>query len=86
RNKGDAALHELTQRFDGHDLNATGWRIDLAECRAAYEALEPDLRAALDLAATRIRAYHDPQRPADSDAVDAAGVRLGARWRAVEAA
>ncbi|MFX6949542.1 histidinol dehydrogenase, partial [Acinetobacter baumannii] len=30
RNKGDAALHELTQRFDGHDLNATGWRIDLA--------------------------------------------------------
>ncbi|MGJ3649407.1 histidinol dehydrogenase [Sphingomonas sp. GlSt437] len=86
RNKGDAALHELTQRFDGHDLNATGWRIDLAECRAAYEALEPDLRAALDLAATRIRAYHDQQRPADSDAVDAAGVRLGARWRAVEAA
>ncbi|PNA18119.1 histidinol dehydrogenase, partial [Pseudomonas sp. MPR-R1B] len=68
RSEGDAALHELTQRFDGHDLNATGWRIDLAQCRAAYEALEPDLHAALDLAAARIRAYHEQQRPQDSDA------------------
>ena len=86
RAEGDAALHDLTQRFDGHDLDATGWRIDMADCRAAYEALAPDLRAALDLAAARIRAYHEKQRPADSDSVDDAGVRLGARWRAVEAA
>ncbi|MFX5693215.1 histidinol dehydrogenase, partial [Acinetobacter baumannii] len=74
------------RRFDGHDLDASGWRIDLADGAAAYAALPPDLRAALDLAATRIRAYHQQQRPQDSDAVDAVGVRLGARWRAVDAA
>ncbi|WP_066652039.1 MULTISPECIES: histidinol dehydrogenase [Sphingomonas] len=86
RDEGDAAVAALTQRFDGHDLDASGWTIDLADCRAAYEALEPDLRAALDLAAARIRTYHARQRPENSDSVDDAGVRLGARWSAVAAA
>ena len=86
RDEGDAAVAELTQRFDGHDLAASGWTIDLADCRAAYKALAPDLRAALDLAAARIRTYHAKQRPEDSDSVDGAGVRLGARWSAVAAA
>ncbi|MBX9858872.1 MAG: histidinol dehydrogenase [Sphingomonas sp.] len=86
RDEGDAAVAELTQRFDGHDLDASGWTIDLADCRAAYEALAPDLRAALDLAAARIRTYHAKQRPENSDSVDDAGVRLGARWSAVAAA
>ena len=44
------------------------------------------MRDALELAAARITAYHREQRPADRDGVDAAGVRLGARWRAVDAA
>ena len=86
RNEGDAAVAELTRKFDGHDLDASGWQIDLADCRAAYDALAPQLRAALDLAAARIRTYHAKQRPADSDSVDDAGVRIGARWSPVEAA
>ena len=86
RARGAAAVAELTQRLDRHDLAETGWAIDQAECAAAYDALEPGLRAALDLAAARIRAYHEKQRPADSDWRDDAGVRLGARWRAVDAA
>jgi len=86
RRGGDAALADLTRQFDGHDLEATGWKVDLADCAAAYAALSPDLRDALDLAATRIRAYHEKQRPADTDMVDAAGVRLGARWGAVATA
>jgi len=86
RDEGDAAVANLTQRFDGHDLDASGWQIDLADCRAAYEALAPELRAALDLAAARIRTYHARQRPQNSDSVDDAGVRLGARWSAVAAA
>ena len=81
--EGDAAVAEYTERFDGHDLP---WQIPLADCAAAYAALDADLRAALDLAAERIRTYHAQQKPADSDSVDAAGVRLGARWRAVDAA
>ncbi|TPG12151.1 histidinol dehydrogenase [Sphingomonas oligophenolica] len=86
RAEGEAALADLTRTLDRHDLATTGWRIDPAECAAAYAALDPDLRTALDLAATRIRAYHERQKPTDTDYTDAAGVRLGARWRAVDAA
>jgi histidinol dehydrogenase len=86
RDEGDAALAAFTRRFDRHDPEVTGWRIENADCVAALEGLAPDLRAALELAHDRIVAYHAKQRPADSDSVDDAGVRLGARWRAVEAA
>lgn len=86
RDDGDAALAAYTKKFDGHDPNETGWRIEKSEWIAAYEGLSDELRAALDLAAARIRAYHERQRPADSDTTDDAGVRTGARWGAVEAA
>ncbi len=81
--EGDAAIADYTQQFDGHNLP---WQISLDACAAAYAALDADLRAALDLAAARIRTYHAKQKPADSDGVDESGVRLGARWRAVDAA
>ena len=86
RAEGDVALRDLTKRFDGHDLDAGGWQVSRAACAAAYAGLAADLRSALDLAASRIRAYHERQRPADSDWTDAAGVRMGARWSPVEAA
>ena len=86
RAHGDATLAEMTQRFDGFDLNAAGWQIDAAQCKAAYDGLEPDLRDALTLAATRIQAYHKAQVPEDRDYRDSDNVRLGARWSAVDAA
>lgn len=86
RERGDAALADYTARFDGHDLDQTGWRIDAETCRAAFEALSPELCSALELAAERIRAYHAAQLPENRDYTDAAGVRLGAVWRAVDAA
>jgi histidinol dehydrogenase len=85
RLRGDEALAEYTQRFDRHALGEQ-WRIEPETCRAAFEGLEPVLRAALELAAERIRAYHQGQLPADRDDTDAEGVRMGARWRAVDAA
>ena len=84
--QGDAALADYTARFDRFDLDTSGWRISKADCTAAYDALAPDLRDALNLAAERIRAYHAAQLPQDRDYRDDAGARLGARWRAVDAA
>ncbi|MEO5587923.1 MAG: histidinol dehydrogenase [Novosphingobium sp.] len=87
RHRGDAVLVELTQRYDGHKLAADAdWRITPEECRQAYDDLKPDLRAALELAAARIRTFHEAQKPANRDDTDDAGVRLGAIWRAVDAA
>jgi len=83
---GDPALAEYTSRFDRHDLQATGWLATSAERKAALDGLDPGLRKALDLAADRIWTYHAAQKPADSETIDAAGVRMGARWTPVDAA
>jgi len=89
--EGDTALRSYTQQFDGFDLDGTdpggdGWRIGSAAFKAAYDAMEPELRDALELAAARIRSYHSAQLPEDRDYTDDAGVRLGAKWSAVDAA
>ena len=84
--RGDAAVAELTARFDRVDLGRQGWDIPAVDLDAALAGLEPDLRAALDLAAARIRAFHERQKPQGNDAVDDAGVRTGVRWSPVDAA
>lgn len=86
RARGDVALLELTERFDGFSLAEQGWQITAEECKAAYLSLAPELRDALKLAAHRIKAYHKAQLPKDRDYHDKEGVRLGARWSAVDAA
>mgnify|MGYP001551155499 CR=1 FL=1 len=87
RDRGDEALIEHTLRYDNYPLRAEAdWRIAPEACRRAFNALEPELRRALELAAERIRAYHQDQLPRGRDFTDEVGVRLGARWRAVDAA
>ncbi|MGY6552630.1 MAG: histidinol dehydrogenase [Erythrobacter sp.] len=85
--RGDAALVDYTKRFDGYALASDAdWQIPLDDCARAYDELAGDLRDALELAASRIRAYHEAQLPQGRDYIDEAGVRLGAIWRAVDAA
>ena len=87
RRRGDEALAEYTRRWDDHALaSEADWQVHPAACREAFDALTPDLRAALELAAQRIRAFHESQLPQDRDFTDEAGVRLGARWLPVDAA
>ncbi|KPP93397.1 histidinol dehydrogenase [Erythrobacter sp. HL-111] len=87
KSRGDEALLEYTARFDHHHIGSEAdWKIAPEACAAAYESLDKDLREALDLAAARIRAYHEAQLPENRDYRDEAGVRLGAIWRAVDAA
>ncbi|MGL4542210.1 MAG: histidinol dehydrogenase, partial [Polymorphobacter sp.] len=86
RSRGDAALFELTVKFDRIDLAVTGIEVSGSEIAAARRQVAPETLAALELAAARIRAFHAAQRPADHDATDALGVRAGYRWSAAEAA
>jgi histidinol dehydrogenase len=87
KNRGDAALVAMTARWDGHNLTTDAdWQIGKEECREAFDGLKPDLRAALELAAQRIRAFHVKQLPKNRDDTDDVGVRMGSRWRAVDAA
>ncbi|MCI5100213.1 histidinol dehydrogenase [Phaeobacter italicus] len=86
RARGDAALVELTEKFDRMSLTADRLQISEAEIDAAIENVSADERAALELAAERIRAYHARQMPADDEWQDDTGATLGWRWSAVSAA
>ena len=86
KTRGDAAVAALTAKFDRVDLDANGWEIPAADLDAALAGLRPELRAALDLAAARIRAFHERQKPTGNDEIDTAGVRTGVRWTPVDAA
>ena len=86
RARGDAALLDYTRRFDRLTLSAEELRIPAAELEGAVKDCDPETVAALELAAERIVDYHRRQKPEDLDYRDEAGVRLGHRWTAVEAA
>ena len=85
RKRGDAAVIELTQRFDRFDAGAKGLRIGADEISAAVASADAETVAALTLARDRIAAYHQRQLPYDDRYRDALGVELGGRWTAVEA-
>ncbi len=83
--RGDAALIELTRKFDRVDLRKIGLRVTQAELDAATAACNPAALDALKLARDRIETYHRRQLPKDDRFTDALGVELGHRWTAIEA-
>ncbi|MDA7963160.1 histidinol dehydrogenase [Ruegeria sp.] len=86
RSRGDAAVIELTAKFDRLDLTPETMAFSAAEIAEAVAQVAEDDRAALELAANRIRAYHEKQMPADHEWTDETGATLGWRWSAVSAA
>jgi histidinol dehydrogenase len=84
--RGDAALIELTARWDRLALTPATLSFSAAEIDAAAAAVAPADRAALELAADRIRAYHQRQLPADARWTDPMGADLGWRWTPVASA
>lgn len=85
RRRGDTALVELTAKFDRFETNPDGLMIFPEQIAVAIEACQPESLAALDLAAERIKAFHERQRPMDDDTIDSLGVRSGLRWQAIAA-
>ncbi len=77
RATGDVALREMAQTFDGVQLDAI--EIPRARWDAALAALDPDLRRALERAATNIRAVHEAFRPIASEVTTADGAVIGRR-------
>ncbi|CAM8661474.1 HisD Histidinol dehydrogenase [Paracoccaceae bacterium] len=86
RARGDAAVLELTARFDKLVLTSETMAFTKAEIEAEIAKVAPEDRAALELAADRIRAYHARQMPEDALWQDATGSTLGWRWTPVSAA
>jgi histidinol dehydrogenase len=86
RTRGDAALLDLTARFDRLQLTAARLRISEEEIDALIAQVPADQSEALRLAADRIRTYHARQMPRDESWTDELGATLGWRWTPVSAA
>jgi histidinol dehydrogenase len=86
RTRGDAALVDLSRKFDRVDLAKVGLRVSRGEMFDATDACDGEALAALKLAADRIAEHHERQLPVNERYTDAAGVELGWRWTAVESA
>jgi histidinol dehydrogenase len=86
RTRGDQAVIDLTARFDRLTLTPDTLAFTPEEINAEVAKVHPEDRAALELAADRIRAYHARQKPQDESWTDSLGATLGWRWTPVSAA
>lgn len=78
RQHGDAHVLKLTQQFDRHPAHQFS-DLELAQeqLKAAFDALNTEVREALELAAARIREFHQAQKQDGWTYVDALGNTLG---------
>ncbi len=78
RERGDAALVELTQRFDGLQVASMADLIlPRARLEQALERITPEQREALEIAAERVRSYHERQKQDSWTYTEADGTVLG---------
>ena len=80
--EGDAALLDYTKRFDGVEL--TELQVSEAEMDAAWNALDPEFRKTLELAAANIRRFHEQQVHRDFVLTDQPGIVMGQRYTPIE--
>jgi len=84
KQRGDAAICEYTARFDGWNCAPNDIEISRSSMQAAWQSLNNEDRDALELASTRIRAYHEHQVQENWEYTDDAGLTLGQRITALD--
>ena len=78
RQHGDAHVLKLTQQFDRHPAHQfSELELTQAQLKTAFENLEPQVRDALEMAADRIRAFHQAQKQDGWSYIDELGNTLG---------
>lgn len=61
RARGDAAVRELTRRFDRADMEPSSFRVPVDELDRAVAEVPADLREAIEVSIANIRAFHERQ-------------------------
>ena len=87
RERGDAAVLEYTNRFDRMTAGSMAdLTIPKEDLQAALKGLSPELRAALEHSAERVRLYHEKQKVESWSYTEADGTLLGQQVTAVDRA
>lgn len=82
REKGDSALRDYTERFDGVKLE--DFQVTEEEAETAWDALDEDFRTTLEMAADNIRRFHEQQIHKDFLLADRPGLVMGQRYTPIE--
>jgi len=83
REEGDVAVREFAREFDGVEVG----NLEITDdCRRAYEAVDGELREAIETAAGNVREFHEAQLPSDWRREFGTGRELGRRFRPIDSA
>ena len=85
KRRKDEAVIELTHRFDKIKLKKEELSFSKNEIDELSSTTTSDERKALDLAANRIRVFHERQKPEDVSWTDDIGIELGWKWTPLDA-
>ncbi|MEX0332274.1 MAG: histidinol dehydrogenase [Puniceicoccaceae bacterium] len=84
RRRGDKAVVEYTERFDGFRSSAGALRVMPEQLQTAKDSLEPHQRKAIREAIRCVREFHKKGLPADWTARNPHGALVGERWYPIE--
>jgi len=86
RKRGDEALLEYTEKFDGQIISKDHLKVSGSEIDAAYQQISRDLLSAIKLAAKKIEAFHQQRVPKSWVQFGDDNVVLGKRYTPVDRA
>jgi histidinol dehydrogenase len=86
RTRGDAALIDYSERFDGVRLRASELRVSEETLRHSALRVDSFVLESLRAAIQNVRTFHEHQREESWEITPAAGVRLGQRINPIERA
>jgi len=84
RDRGDKAVIEMTEKFDGFHCAPKKLRINPTELKAAEKSLSGNQRKAIREAIRCVREFHKKGIPKDWTALNPHGAKVGERWYPIE--
>ena len=80
RERGDAAICDYAKKFDGVDLKAGEFQVSQEEIDACDSKVDPEIKAAIDLAAANILDFSSQRLPEAWNYNPRPGVKLGEKF------
>ena len=82
--EGDSAVTSYTNQLDSNNLKIDEILLSQNEASELIDDLEDTVKKALDVAAERIKKYHEKQIPKNLSYTDETGSILGYQWKPIE--
>ena len=84
KRRGDKAVLDYTQKFDGAKLSAKAMRVDPAEMKAAVKSLSTADRKAIRESIALVKDFHKKTLPKDWKTKNAQGGMVGERFYPIQ--